>query len=109
TCTFLFLDATAPDDIYTCPTRRSSDLEDVEVVVIDHGGRAHEPGILDAGRIDTLLGAKDVGLLLGLTNEQDAFRLFKRSQAFSRSEEHTSELQSRVELVCRLLLEKKSL
>src|SRR5207247_11178925 len=28
--------------------------------------------------------------------------------AASRSEEHTSELQSRVELVCRLLLEKKS-
>src|SRR5438105_11277849 len=26
---------------------------------------------------------------------------------FSRSEEHTSELQSRVDLVCRLLLEKK--
>src|SRR5207247_7542394 len=28
--------------------------------------------------------------------------------AFSRSEEHTSELQSRVDLVCRLLLEKKN-
>src|SRR5438105_6293959 len=28
-------------------------------------------------------------------------------QADARSEEHTSELQSRVELVCRLLLEKK--
>src|SRR5438105_5941447 len=28
--------------------------------------------------------------------------------ALSRSEEHTSELQSRVELVCRLLLEKKN-
>src|SRR5438105_10972675 len=27
---------------------------------------------------------------------------------FSRSEEHTSELQSRVDLVCRLLLEKKN-
>src|SRR5438105_12725890 len=27
--------------------------------------------------------------------------------AFGRSEEHTSELQSRVDLVCRLLLEKK--
>src|SRR5438105_9861584 len=27
--------------------------------------------------------------------------------AFARSEEHTSELQSRVDLVCRLLLEKK--
>src|SRR5207247_4393894 len=30
-----------------------------------------------------------------------------RSQWYSRSEEHTSELQSRVDLVCRLLLEKK--
>src|SRR5438105_10949432 len=29
------------------------------------------------------------------------------SESFSRSEEHTSELQSRVDLVCRLLLEKK--
>src|SRR5438105_11799198 len=28
-------------------------------------------------------------------------------RAFGRSEEHTSELQSRVDLVCRLLLEKK--
>src|SRR5438105_9990090 len=30
-----------------------------------------------------------------------------RSASTSRSEEHTSELQSRVDLVCRLLLEKK--
>src|SRR5437868_10504633 len=29
------------------------------------------------------------------------------ASAFSRSEEHTSELQSRFDLVCRLLLEKK--
>src|SRR3712207_6887484 len=31
----------------------------------------------------------------------------RRSHAYSRSEEHTSELQSRQYLVCRLLLEKK--
>src|SRR2546422_7690709 len=31
----------------------------------------------------------------------------KASRAFPRSEEHTSELQSRLHLVCRLLLEKK--
>src|SRR5207247_3990271 len=31
-----------------------------------------------------------------------------RTPDFSRSEEHTSELQSRVDLVCRLLLEKKN-
>src|SRR5687768_18281369 len=30
-----------------------------------------------------------------------------RAQSLSRSEEHTSELQSRLHLVCRLLLEKK--
>src|SRR2546429_5482038 len=30
-----------------------------------------------------------------------------QKSAFSRSEEHTSELQSRLHLVCRLLLEKK--
>src|SRR2546429_6077451 len=32
---------------------------------------------------------------------------FKDIDKFSRSEEHTSELQSRLHLVCRLLLEKK--
>src|SRR5687768_17685838 len=31
----------------------------------------------------------------------------RNTSAFSRSEEHTSELQSRLHLVCRLLLEKK--
>src|SRR5207247_10796845 len=31
------------------------------------------------------------------------------ARAISRSEEHTSELQSRVDLVCRLLLEKKKI
>src|SRR5699024_716999 len=31
----------------------------------------------------------------------------KRDKSFDRSEEHTSELQSRFDLVCRLLLEKK--
>src|SRR5438105_5604057 len=31
----------------------------------------------------------------------------RRRRGFPRSEEHTSELQSRVDLVCRLLLEKK--
>src|SRR5690625_5362492 len=37
--------------------------------------------------------------------EQEAY--VSSSQAFLRSEEHTSELQSRGQLVCRLLLEKK--
>src|SRR3712207_7358989 len=35
------------------------------------------------------------------------YRWWTSQQAFGRSEEHTSELQSRQYLVCRLLLEKK--
>src|SRR5687768_18196457 len=38
-----------------------------------------------------------------------AWRSRRRVRPFSRSEEHTSELQSRLHLVCRLLLEKKKL
>src|SRR2546421_2688460 len=34
-------------------------------------------------------------------------KAFQKSRVKSRSEEHTSELQSRSDLVCRLLLEKK--
>src|SRR2546429_6586580 len=34
-------------------------------------------------------------------------RVFQRRQAGHRAEEHTAELQSRLQLVCRVLLEKK--
>src|SRR5438105_8295554 len=39
---------------------------------------------------------------------EDQNRSFADRRGARRSEEHTSELQSRVELVCRLLLEKKN-
>src|SRR4051812_49875700 len=39
--------------------------------------------------------------------DQDAFAIRSQQRAGQRSEEHTSELQSHVNLVCRLLLEKK--
>src|SRR3712207_8726970 len=40
---------------------------------------------------------------------RDGLRLLLRAPAQGRSEEHTSELQSRQYLVCRLLLEKKKI
>src|SRR5690348_18113422 len=53
----------------------------------------------DLPRVLSILGAKaDVALLKGRVNYLCKYR---------RSEEHTSELQSPVHLVCRLLLEKK--
>src|SRR2546429_6440757 len=44
---------------------------------------------------------------LMLTLEQQAAFVEEAPEIFLRSEEHTSELQSRLHLVCRLLLEKK--
>src|SRR5690242_21626856 len=44
---------------------------------------------------------------LGAVPPDDKVVMLSSSQPFVRSEEHTSELQSHVNLVCRLLLEKK--
>src|SRR5690349_24967856 len=56
-------------------------------------------------------GVKRLWELLKLTavewNRRDAPRMGASLAFYSRSEEHTSELQSRRDLVCRLLLEKK--
>src|SRR5207249_12213017 len=52
------------------------------------------------------LSRKSLGNLNGLGNAPLTNRRYARG-LFLRSEEHTSELQSRFDLVCRLLLEKK--
>src|SRR2546429_1203870 len=44
-----------------------------------------------------------------LASTSDVRALSKASSSTDRSEEHTSELQSRLHLVCRLLLEKKKM
>src|SRR5207247_9779405 len=88
------------------PTRRSSDLGAAQ-------GRAPEGPYL---RPLSVVGLEALALLHRLAFEQfgvdgqeagepcrDATHDFGE-----RSEEHTSELQSRVDLVCRLLLEKKN-
>src|SRR5438105_7597512 len=48
-----------------------------------------------------------VGFALGTVPTNAAAANVQKLTYLSRSEEHTSELQSRVDLVCRLLLEKK--
>src|SRR3712207_8517317 len=54
------------------------------------------------------LGSDELGVVLVLAAVVASVALGRRSLPRLRSEEHTSELQSRQYLVCRLLLEKKN-
>src|SRR5207237_8933277 len=84
---FVFQIYRDPLSLHSCPTRRSSDLA----------------GLVEA-----------IGRVVGGDRLQIAERqrlpqrlLVRRAARRRRSEEHTSELQSHLNLVCRLLLEKK--
>src|SRR5947209_12489468 len=79
------------------PTRRSSDL--------DLDERRDEPKRADGER--ALLAGQAVVRLLDLVAEHETVDGLVLRYKVERSEEHTSELQSRQYLVCRLLLEKK--
>src|SRR5438105_10991308 len=84
-----YLPAIDPRDLHSFPTRRSSDLALAHVLY-------------------TMLCPADPGLCrrtLAVGHHGSGNCDGPRR---ARSEEHTSELQSRVELVCRLLLEKKN-
>src|SRR5207247_11361100 len=91
-------------DLPSLPTRRSSDLEALcDRVAILREGELLEQGTLVELRHLSALDVEatfdgpppDVSTVPGVVSSE-------------RSEEHTSELQSRVDLVCRLLLEKKN-
>src|SRR5688572_33111030 len=101
--TFMYSDPAAPQHLYSFPTRRSSDLNPLpfgppfidavpdsislrgnELLVTTLTGFPFPPGRAEVRKVNITTGANE-----------------------SRSEEHTSELQSQSNLVCRLLLEKK--
>src|SRR5690606_39663783 len=94
----------AARDLPSCPTRRSSDLELSSSVGITRMSSS----LADFTGTSASLAAKGAAFSWGdkarglETGENSASKLVPR-----RSEEHTSELQSRENLVCRLLLEKK--
>src|SRR5690606_42053478 len=89
--------------LHSCPTRRSSDLW---VRTPSAEAQAVLPrvfGVSSLSPVDVVVPAElDAIVSAG----EAAFR--ERVQGKTRSEEHTSELQSREKLVCRLLLEKKN-
>src|SRR5437870_8625331 len=86
---FFFHGSGPPRDLHSFPTRRSSDLgRTMDFCFAGNLVEAVSVGLADAS------GNDGIG---GCVSEPDGYR----------SEEHTSELQSRGHLVCRLLLEKK--
>src|SRR5206468_11860037 len=91
-------------DLHSFPTRRSSDLGPVGPGLGAGRGR-----LLGDGRRRRKRGSR--GATAMTFNLYDTFhataRRLEGDVQVERSEEHTSELQSRSDLVCRLLLEKK--
>src|SRR5206468_5846995 len=91
---------------HSFPTRRSSDLGTI-VTDTEHAGRFNRVagGDLDFRPSSTQeVSATFLESQTGLNGANSA----QGTASQIRSEEHTSELQSRSDLVCRLLLEKKN-
>src|SRR5207249_10167316 len=87
----------APRGLHSFPTRRSSDLSSS---AFRQNTQSNVNGFQSAS-------AGTYQFNTGLSASVDLFTGFRRTSRRTRSEEHTSELQSRFDLVCRLLLEKK--
>src|SRR5699024_12420946 len=96
-----FFPSSSPDPhLHSFPTRRSSDLKNTRSVRHRHG-RKRSTTPLQKLWLSRIVLQNPVGVQ-NLPKNCICFRFI------SRSEEHTSELQSRFDLVCRLLLEKKN-
>src|SRR5690606_39863817 len=93
--------------LHCFPTRRSSDLSILRGKDLETEQFSEERRVAQFARLRE---AQD--RTLNLTNWHDFLNVLNQAGFRSgkmRSEEHTSELQSRENLVCRLLLEKKKI
>src|SRR5690606_41096701 len=95
--------------LHPLPTRRSSDLLRPTLTPLGIMVRNATTGFetqLDAALLKGMPPNAFAGLLEGLTHIERSARAYAAPPPPPRSEEHTSELQSRENLVCRLVLEK---
>src|SRR5947207_9758907 len=90
---FFFCNHTATTDIYTLSLHDALPISSVRNISGSSSRKASWPLSLSTSTKETLAAA--------------AFSAWTTSRRPTRSEEHTSELQSHSDLVCRLLLEKK--
>src|SRR3712207_7361260 len=97
----VFFNDTATTEIYTLSLHDALPIFSVRQVARGAGGRARRPRRRP--------GAGGAGGAPEVAERSAACRRVSRRRTCRRSEEHTSELQSRQYLVCRLLLEKKTM
>src|SRR5206468_10848234 len=95
--TFFFKSSGPPPHLHSFPTRRSSDLD-------AHPARGGPVPARPGLERPNDAGGDHVG---GYAVDRRRHAVVRLQPLEGRSEEHTSELQSRSDLVCRLLLEKK--
>src|SRR5690606_40079853 len=105
----VFYATCVPRSLHSFPTRRSSDLQDATRPGAGERRRQHAVHGAEFARepefADELVPRQRLARQLPARGK-DAERN-RQVEAAARSEEHTSELQSRENLVCRLLLGKK--
>src|SRR3989442_6449170 len=98
---FFFFNDTAPTEIYTFPLHASFQIFLNSCFQVIEGGSRHEdPTLFPECFTDRIRRS-------GRDGSHGSAGSHPYQTYESRSEEHTSELQSRPHLVCRLLLEKK--
>src|SRR5207249_8723320 len=88
-------------NLHSFPTRRSSDLKKKFIIVENEFDKTLVP------KGYTLIDMRHKGDSFKTLVPQNLIFYMANPGEGDRSEEHTSELQSRFDLVCRLLLEKK--
>src|SRR5690606_40454928 len=89
-------------DLHSFPTRRSSDLADTQIKGAEFQPNPRQVRVEHQHPLE-----RADGLIVVAECRRGLGEGEHRFEIGGRSEEHTSELQSRENLVCRLLLEKK--
>src|SRR5690606_41040324 len=100
-CNILFPPLASLSDLLPFPTRRSSDL------LVPSGGRTGLSGGAVAANGELVVSLERMNRAIAFDPVDRTLTVQAGMVLEARSEEHTSELQSRENLVCRLLLEKK--
>src|SRR5690606_41606201 len=101
---FVFYSSAVHRVLPSFPTRRSSDLRTFSLTNSVTGARRRG---VNACELKYFLKSDSQGIVFMCFKTAHIDALVASANSGRRSEEHTSELQSRENLVCRLLLEKK--